>query len=318
MKLKKTCILLLLVISSMQLAAQKTIAASPSDVILLNANVESNQIQWQQSNNASNWQNIETGNVNNFQVTLTSFPIYFRARVNDENCNETLYTEVISVINVDSIRYWSNPASWLPNGKPVAGEVVTIPEGSYFILDENTPNLGGLVINGTLLFEEMDLELTSEWIAIHGTLQVGSASEPFSHHAIITLTDTDTEESHMGMGTRGIMLMNGLLELHGVSPEIPWTKINAHAPAGSTSIQLMEDTNWNVGDEIIIGPTDYYNAGNGSSVTQRVNITGINGNEFTLNTGLNAHRWGLLQYATNTGMSLTPTNVLESPLPDGE
>jgi len=318
MKLKKTCILLLLVISSMQLAAQKTIAASPSDVILLNANVESNQIQWQQSNNASNWQNIESGNVNNFQVTLTSFPIYFRARVNDENCNETLYTEVISVINVDSIRYWSNPASWLPNGKPVAGEVVTIPEGSYFILDENTPNLGGLVINGTLLFEEMDLELTSEWIAIHGTLQVGSASEPFSHHAIITLTDTDTEESHMGMGTRGIMLMNGLLELHGVSPEIPWTKINAHAPAGSTSIQLMEDTNWNVGDEIIIGPTDYYNAGNGSSVTQRVNITGINGNEFTLNTGLNAHRWGLLQYATNTGMSLTPTNVLESPLPDGE
>src|SRR5690606_33215321 len=131
-------------------------------------------------------------------------------------------------------------------------------------------------------------------------------------------TDTDTGESHMGMGTRGIMLMNGLLELHGISPETPWTKINAHAPSGSTSIELMEDVNWNVGDEIIIGPTDYYNAGNGSSVTQRVNITGINGNEFTLNTGLNAHRWGLLQYATNTGMSLTPTNVLESPLPDGE
>src|SRR5690606_3667456 len=170
MKLKKTCILLLLVISSMHLTAQKTIAASPSDVILLNANVESNQIQWQQSNNAIDWQNIESGNIHNFQFTLSRFPIYFRARVNDEDCDETLFTEVITVIDVDSIKYWSDPDSWLPNGKPIAGEVVTIPDGSYFILDENTPDLGGLVINGTLLFEEMDLELTSEWIAIHGTL----------------------------------------------------------------------------------------------------------------------------------------------------
>src|SRR5690606_4770658 len=123
MILKKLCIFLLLVISSMQLTAQKTIAASPSDAILLNANIEGGQIQWQQSDNASDWENIESGNVNDFEFPLTRFPIFFRARINDENCDETLFTEVISVIDVDSIKYWSDPASWLPNGKPIAGEI---------------------------------------------------------------------------------------------------------------------------------------------------------------------------------------------------
>src|SRR5690606_37633233 len=150
--------------------------------------------------------------------------------------------------------------------------------------------------NGTLQFEQMDLELTSEWIAIHGALQAGSESVPFIHNAIITLTDTDTNESHMDMGTRGLMLMGGTLELHGASPEVTWTKINAHAEAGATTLQLMENAGWSAGDEIVVGPTDYFNAGNGASVTQRASLTAVNNNELTLDTGLNAHRWGLLQY----------------------
>ena len=119
----------------------------------------------------------------------------------------------------------------------------------------------------------------------------------------------------MGMGTRGIMVL-GELELHGNPPSTAWTKINAHAEMGSTSLNLMEEVNWSAGDEIVIGPTDYYLAGNGISVSQRISLTSVSGSTLSLEEGVNAHRWGLLQYPTADGMSLSPANVVEPPVPD--
>src|SRR5262245_24461012 len=64
---------------------------------------------------------------------------------------------------------WSDPASW-PNRKvPAAGEKVTIDSGKEVILDVSTPALAGLTINGKLSFANTaDLELTTEWIMLHG------------------------------------------------------------------------------------------------------------------------------------------------------
>ncbi len=64
---------------------------------------------------------------------------------------------------------WSDPASW-PNRKvPVAGDKVTIGKDRDVILDVSPPALGGLSIDGKLTFaDNADLELTTEWIMLHG------------------------------------------------------------------------------------------------------------------------------------------------------
>lgn len=210
---------------------------------------------------------------------------------------------------------WSDPATW-GGSKPVAGDEVTIAEGTTIILDEHTPDLGGLTITGSLIFADQDLNLTSDWILIHGTLQVGTEEVPYTHKAIITLTGNDTEEDIMGMGTRGIMVMGGTLEMHGNPPTKVWTKINAHAEAGATSLTLMEPVDWQTGDEIAIAPTDYYEAGNGISISQKITLNSVSGTDLGLSEGLNAFRWGLLQYATNSGMSLDPVDLVTPSLPD--
>ncbi|HEX2618419.1 MAG TPA: G8 domain-containing protein, partial [Flavobacteriales bacterium] len=65
---------------------------------------------------------------------------------------------------------WSDPATW-PNKKvPAAGEKVEIASGKEVILDVSPPALGGITINGKLTFANNDLELTTEWIMIHGEL----------------------------------------------------------------------------------------------------------------------------------------------------
>ena len=203
---------------------------------------------------------------------------------------------------------WSAAATWTSFGstKPIAGSSVTIPSGVHIMLDESTPALANLTINGTLEFERQDLSLTANWVMVMGALHIGSAAAPFVQKATINLTGTNVNENIMGMGTRGLMIMGGTLELHGTPPTKTWTKINAHAPQGATSLTLMESVNWQVNDQIVVAPTDYYQAGpTENSVSQRVSLNAVSGAFLTTAAGMNAHRWGLMQYATPSGMSLT-------------
>ncbi len=215
---------------------------------------------------------------------------------------------------------WSDPDTW-GGALPIAGENVTIPADVTILLDQSTPELGGLMIMGTLIFDTQDIELSAEWIMIEGEFHIGSEAEPFTHQAVITLTGNDPTENIMGMGllTRGIMVMGGgTLELHGASPDVVWTKLDQHAEQGSISLDLTEAVDWQIGDEIVIAPTDYYGAANGDSITQKVSLIESTNFQLTIDEGLNAFRWGLLQYATNSGISLSSTDLVTPPVADTE
>src|SRR6202046_4841210 len=108
---------------------------------------------------------------------------------------------------------WSDPATW-PNRKvPVAGDKVTIDAGKEVVLDVNTPPLNGLTINGKLRFaNNKDVELTTEWIMLHGELEIGTEKAPHTRKATITFTNNVKDEDISGVGgttdrvDRGIML----------------------------------------------------------------------------------------------------------------
>src|SRR5262245_22427744 len=79
---------------------------------------------------------------------------------------------------------WSDAATW-PNKKvPAAGEKVEIATGKEVILDVSPPALNGLTVNGKLTFaDNADLELTTEWIMVHGELAIGTEARPFTRKA---------------------------------------------------------------------------------------------------------------------------------------
>jgi hypothetical protein len=296
--------------------AQSNLNIVHTDTVRLEVPAFNGSIQWQESTDGQNWVDIADGVTNPFAFAVNLMPRYFRANILQDGC-EPYYSETLSVISSPPSYYWSDPNAW-GGAVPVEGQDVLIPMNRRILLDVTPPPLGGLTINGTLEFMPDDLGLTAEWIMVHGSLQVGSESVPFTHQATITLTGDDPQQSIMGMGNRGVMVMGGALELHGTPPSVPWTKIDAHAPATSTSLTLMETVDWQADDEIVVGPTDYFLAGNGASVSQAVTLTSASGNALQLAEGLNAHRWGLLQYATASGMSLSPANLLTPPAPDND
>src|SRR5690242_21077962 len=192
---------------------------------------------------------------------------------------------------------WSDRATW-PNRKvPVAGDKVTIDSGIEVVLDVNTPPLNGLTINGKLSFaDDKDLELTTEWIMVHGELEIGTEKAPHTRKATITFTDNVKGEDISGVGgttdrvDRGIMLMGGTLNLHGDRTN-SWTKLSSTANAGATSIQVVNAAGWRVGDEIVLASTDY-----DPRQAERRTISAIRGNTITLDKKLDYMHFGKITF----------------------
>jgi hypothetical protein len=186
---------------------------------------------------------------------------------------------------------WSDPATWPGNKVPAAGDTVEIPSGKQVVLDVTPPVLAGLTINGKLRFsDEADLELSTEWIMLHGELEIGTEAKPYSHKATITLTDNVKDEQLMGMGDRGIMLSGGTLNLHG-NRSNSWTKLAATAEAGANSIEVLDASQWQVGDQIVLASTDY-----DPRQAEVRTIAAINGNSITLDQPLQYMHFGQITF----------------------
>jgi cell migration-inducing and hyaluronan-binding protein len=210
---------------------------------------------------------------------------------------------------------WSDPATWPNNKVPAAGDKVEIASGQDVILDVSPPALGGLTISGKLSFaDESDLELSTEWIMVHGELQIGTEARPFTHKATITLTDNVKDEQLMGMGDRGIMLSGGTLNLHG-NRSNTWTKLARTAEAGSNTIEVLNAAEWQVGDELVLASTDY-----DPRQAERRTIAAISGNTLTLDKALEYMHFGKITFDVDERgeVGLLTRNIKVQASPDAE
>ncbi|HYP24401.1 MAG TPA: G8 domain-containing protein [Actinomycetota bacterium] len=183
---------------------------------------------------------------------------------------------------------WSEPATW-GGSPPGRGDVVVIPAGSHVVLDTSTPQLGGLQVDGTLSFAPKDLELTTDWIVVHGRMRVGTAKRPFRGNAVITLTGVPSEEDVMGMGTKLLGVMGGTLDLHGRRVRT-WARLDATAGRGADRITLDGDVPWGPGDRVALASSDYWRQHD-----EVRTITAVDGRTLRLDSPLDYRHWGEVQ-----------------------
>lgn len=188
---------------------------------------------------------------------------------------------------------WSNPATW-GGSVPSAGAAVEIPAGKTILLDTSPPPLKSVTVKGTLLFEDRDLEFKAGWIMVHGRLQAGTEQQPYRRRAVITFTGNDPSENVMKMGTKGLMVMGGVLELHGEARGPSWTRLAQTAFAGATSLTLEEAVGWRAGDRLVIASTDY-----DPHQAEEVSVTSVSGKVVSLAAALRYTHWGEKQYYAN-------------------
>jgi cell migration-inducing and hyaluronan-binding protein len=161
---------------------------------------------------------------------------------------------------------WSSPKTWSGGHLPAAGANVVIPEGKTVLLDTPIPPLGQLVVKGTLIFADRDLELRARSILVEGRLTVGTADHPFRHRATISLDTcgaaTDPNAStcsgnHSRLPTEAAFVVTGKLDLYGLSGKRSWTRLGANVEAGATEIETDGPSGWQPGDRIALAPTDF-------------------------------------------------------------
>jgi len=196
-----------------------------------------------------------------------------------------------------SAKRWSDAATWPDKKVPAKDAVVTIDKDMNVVLDVSPPELHGLTINGKLSFaDKKDLELTTEWIMVHGELEIGTEAKPHTRKATITLTDNVKDEDMTGTGgtndrsDRGIMMMGGTLSLHGNRTN-SWTKLSKTAEAGSTSIAVLNAAGWRAGDVIVLASTDF-----DPHQAERRTIAAIRGNTITLDKKLDYMHFGKITF----------------------
>ena len=73
-------------------------------------------------------------------------------------------------------------ATWPDKKVPAKDANVVIDRDMNVVIDVTPPALHGLTINGKLSFaDNKDLELSTEWIMVHGELEIGTEANPLSH-----------------------------------------------------------------------------------------------------------------------------------------
>ena len=220
-----------------------------------------------------------------------------------------------------SAKRWSDAATWPDKKVPGKDAVVTIEKDMNVVLDVSPPPLRGLTINGKLSFaDNKDLELTTEWVMVHGELEIGTEARPHTRKATITLTDNVKDEDMSGIGgtndrsDRGIMMMGGTLNLHGNRTN-SWTKLSKTAEAGSNSIEVLNAAGWRAGDMIVLASTDF-----DPHQAERRTIAAIRGNTITLDKKLDYMHFGKITFDVDERgeVGMLSRNIVIQASPDAD
>src|SRR5262245_16253673 len=216
---------------------------------------------------------------------------------------------------------WSDPGTWSDKKVPAEGAAVTIGKDMEVVLDVSPPALRSLTINGKLSFaNNKDLELTTEWIMVHGDLEIGTEKTQHTRKATITLTDNVKDEDMSGIGgtndrsDRGLMLMGGTLNLHGNRTN-SWTKLSKTAEAGSNSIEVLNAAGWRAGDMIVLASTDF-----DAHQAERRTIAAIRGNTITLDKKLDYMHFGKVTFNVDERgeVGMLSRNIVVQASPDAD
>ncbi|CAE7751699.1 PKHD1L1 [Symbiodinium sp. CCMP2592] len=143
-------------------------------------------------------------------------------------------------------------------------------------MDEDTPVLLILTVEGVLVFDNKDIHLQATYIWVKGgTFEIGTEERPFRHRALITLHGqkystirlpviggkvlavSNTQFTIREQGDNAIEEGNiGTLDIHGMPRLKVWTRLAQTANAGDRVIVLQDIVDWKPGEELMVAATD--------------------------------------------------------------
>ena len=78
---------------------------------------------------------------------------------------------------------WSDEDTWGVDFLPQDGDLVHVPQGRVLVVDQSTPDLLGIVVEGFIVFsDEKDMTVRTGFIMVNkGKFWAGDANLPYQH-----------------------------------------------------------------------------------------------------------------------------------------
>jgi G8 domain/IPT/TIG domain len=160
---------------------------------------------------------------------------------------------------------WSDTITWGGEFAPIEGDLVYVPKGLHLLVDvDSTPILSAVVVEGSLIFPPDEdpnhlRTFDAHYVMIRdGYFEIGTEQFPYTSKLTITMHSNRQSPELPIFGNKVIAMLNGVLDIHGVPRNPTWTMLDSTSEAGSTTLTMMRDVDWQVGERIVIAPTDYF------------------------------------------------------------
>ncbi|CUG86307.1 transmembrane protein, putative [Bodo saltans] len=157
------------------------------------------------------------------------------------------------------IDLWSRWTTWGNSPPPQFGDSAVVSEGDVVMVDYSPPRFFLIIVMGTMLFDDTtDITVECTYIMInYGRLIVGTPEKPYTHHAVIRLWGDRLTPEIPVHGSKVVALRHGSIDMHGVKRQPTWTRVATTAYQGTTTIYVNGPVDWQIGEFIVIAPTDF-------------------------------------------------------------
>jgi hypothetical protein len=169
-----------------------------------------------------------------------------------------------------------------------------IPDGTCVTFDESA-DLESLRIFGRLIWAEnltgLELKAGAIFVDNCGLFQIGTIEKPMANEATIYIKNNLPNGPGFGPGKRFLASgkdkdphgQAGQIEIHGVAKKNTWTLLTRTVREGQNTIDVEHDvSDWNIGDEIVVAYTSFYNQNSDKGRSQTRFIKSIDGQRITV------------------------------------
>ena len=170
---------------------------------------------------------------------------------------------------------WSDINSWSSKKLPILYDKVIIESNMWIVVDITPPKLSSMIIYGKLSFldniiQPLNLTLQVTDISIYGSLEISgnknNLNQTTAYNGWVNIILYGKKGSSlpviMGEGVflgSKVIAVAGSLYTHGQSYIHTWLKLSTTIYKNTNQIILNQYINWDIGNEIILSPTSYFN-----------------------------------------------------------
>ena len=189
-------------------------------------------------------------------TTSTSIKCTVGSRLKTPSAGNT-FTVTIGTYNailLDKFTYimrWSDGRTWGVDIPPIDGDLVFIPKGMSLLVDQSTPILLGIIVEGgNLIFsDEKDMVVQAGFITMNGgTFIAGTQAKPYTNKLTFIMHGNYYGKQQPMFGNKGIGCLNCKFYMYGAPRTPTWTTLSATINPGDTSFTVNDNIDWKVGE----------------------------------------------------------------------